>query len=213
MSETQTRETINIGVECFGAADGSVLCWRGVNYVPQGAAVVHDAAPGEDCLGSPGCRGCLARDLADARAELSRLRAVVEAVQAALEDRITGSLGTADWAIVDGRQYASVNPDWLRAIVAEARSVRAALAPVSSSGEAESGAHPEDFCDRCGGRNVKPWFAPSDVWNAVVGDEWSIICPQCFVELAEGSERFADEAWELRPTIRYPAPVSSGGQA
>lgn len=26
---------VNIGSECFGLADGSVLCWRGQNYVPQ----------------------------------------------------------------------------------------------------------------------------------------------------------------------------------
>lgn len=26
---------VDIGSECFGLADGSVLCWRGENYVPQ----------------------------------------------------------------------------------------------------------------------------------------------------------------------------------
>lgn len=26
---------IDIGPECFGLADGSVLSWRGENYVPQ----------------------------------------------------------------------------------------------------------------------------------------------------------------------------------
>lgn len=26
---------INIGEECFGLADGSVLSWKGQNYVPQ----------------------------------------------------------------------------------------------------------------------------------------------------------------------------------
>lgn len=26
---------VNIGSECFGLNDGSVLNWRGVNYVPQ----------------------------------------------------------------------------------------------------------------------------------------------------------------------------------
>lgn len=26
---------VDIGKECFGAADGSVICWRGVNYVRQ----------------------------------------------------------------------------------------------------------------------------------------------------------------------------------
>lgn len=27
---------IDIGPECFAAADRSVICWQGVNYVPQG---------------------------------------------------------------------------------------------------------------------------------------------------------------------------------
>lgn len=26
---------VSIGKECFGLADGSVLCWRGENYVPM----------------------------------------------------------------------------------------------------------------------------------------------------------------------------------
>lgn len=26
---------VNIGPECFGLCDGSVLSWRGENYVPQ----------------------------------------------------------------------------------------------------------------------------------------------------------------------------------
>jgi hypothetical protein len=28
-------DTIPIGPECFAAEDGSVICWRGRNYVPQ----------------------------------------------------------------------------------------------------------------------------------------------------------------------------------
>lgn len=45
--------------------------------------------------------------------------------------------------------------------------------------------HPEDFCHRCGGRNIYSWHAPNDVWNRVVGDRWNgIVCPQCFTELA-----------------------------
>lgn len=28
-------DTIVIGPECFATKDGSVLCWQGVNYVPQ----------------------------------------------------------------------------------------------------------------------------------------------------------------------------------
>lgn len=28
-------DLIDIGDECFGLRDGSVLCWRGQNYTPQ----------------------------------------------------------------------------------------------------------------------------------------------------------------------------------
>jgi hypothetical protein len=28
-------DIIDIGPECFAAADGSVICWRGQNYTPQ----------------------------------------------------------------------------------------------------------------------------------------------------------------------------------
>jgi len=45
--------------------------------------------------------------------------------------------------------------------------------------------HPEDYCHRCGGRNVYSWHAPDDVWNTVVAGRWQeIICPQCFTDLA-----------------------------
>jgi hypothetical protein len=30
---------VEIGSECFGLADGSVLSWRGENYVPQKATL------------------------------------------------------------------------------------------------------------------------------------------------------------------------------
>ena len=43
--------------------------------------------------------------------------------------------------------------------------------------------HPEHRCDRCGGRNIV-WHADSDLWNRVA-DEFSILCPICFVELAK----------------------------
>ena len=50
--------------------------------------------------------------------------------------------------------------------------------------------HPEDFCHRCGGRNIS-WHIDSDVWNAVMRPEgpdspwrWNeIICPACFSEM------------------------------
>jgi hypothetical protein len=58
--------------------------------------------------------------------------------------------------------------------------------------------HPEDFCHRCGGRNVC-WYAPSPLWNIVMSyphERWNgIICPQCFMELAEAAGLV--KAWRL----------------
>ena len=61
---------------------------------------------------------------------------------------------------------------------------------------------PEDFCHRCGGRNIS-WWTDSDVWNLIMrpdgpGSPWlwnEIICPQCFAELVEA--RFPNVAWHF----------------
>ncbi len=62
--------------------------------------------------------------------------------------------------------------------------------------------HPEDFCHRCGQRNVHAWHIDSAVWNSVVGgpvdSEWEgIVCPQCFTELHE-QVHGRTSIWELR---------------
>lgn len=44
--------------------------------------------------------------------------------------------------------------------------------------------HPEHRCDRCGGRNMRSWYADNDVWNQFAG-EYSILCPICLSELAK----------------------------
>lgn len=52
--------------------------------------------------------------------------------------------------------------------------------------------HPEDFCHRCGNRNVT-WATDGDTWNTVMRDggraefgPWhEIICIPCFTELAD----------------------------
>ena len=48
--------------------------------------------------------------------------------------------------------------------------------------------HPEDFCHRCGTRNML-WYATRDDWDAATS-AWAtetgregICCPQCFAEL------------------------------
>jgi hypothetical protein len=43
--------------------------------------------------------------------------------------------------------------------------------------------HPEDTCQQCGGPNIV-WFAPNEVWNAVMPDDGGILCPACFVKAA-----------------------------
>jgi hypothetical protein len=54
----------------------------------------------------------------------------------------------------------------------------------------------EDFCELCGGPNIKPWFAPSPIWNKVANDH-SVLCPQCFVALARRVG--IDPVWRLAP--------------
>lgn len=56
--------------------------------------------------------------------------------------------------------------------------------------------HPESYCHRCGGVNAS-WFAPSDVWNEVMGSPDGIVCPNCFVLLAR--MRGIDPTWMIAP--------------
>lgn len=44
--------------------------------------------------------------------------------------------------------------------------------------------HPEAKCQKCGNDNVV-WFAPNELWNKVVDDKTAILCPVCFVKMAE----------------------------
>lgn len=59
---------------------------------------------------------------------------------------------------------------------------------------------PEDGdtrCQLCGQRNVA-WFAPNDLWNAVMGGADGVLCPMCFVRKAEATDGFAaPPAWVL----------------
>ena len=58
--------------------------------------------------------------------------------------------------------------------------------------------HPEDFCQRCGRSNIV-WFAPNNLWNKVVrvNNHPGILCPVCFVELAEALG--IREVWKVAP--------------
>lgn len=45
--------------------------------------------------------------------------------------------------------------------------------------------HPEDSCNRCGGRNPS-WHAPSELWNKVTGHPAGLVlCPKCFQDKAD----------------------------
>lgn len=63
--------------------------------------------------------------------------------------------------------------------------------------------HPEDFCHRCGGKNVRSWSVDSDRFNAALGypNEHpydGIVCPGCFVELHEQATGL-QTVWRLAP--------------
>lgn len=44
--------------------------------------------------------------------------------------------------------------------------------------------HPEDYCHRCGGRNIS-WHTENKLWNSLIRDAGhpKILCPICFDEI------------------------------
>lgn len=66
--------------------------------------------------------------------------------------------------------------------------------------------HPETFCHRCGGKNVRSWSVDSDRFNAAVTalglNSGAILCPGCFVlghEMASGMHC----SWTLTPATPF----------
>lgn len=122
MSETETRDAPMSDVE--------------VN------ALVSDAR--RHLRTGTGCGSCvrgverLSANLADARAELSRLRGVVEAVQALADQALADSTEASD----DPCQWRDEHDCHATARYFLAERILGALAPVPSSGEAESGEQP-----------------------------------------------------------------------
>lgn len=64
--------------------------------------------------------------------------------------------------------------------------------------------HPEDYCHRCGGRNVT-WYAPQDIWQEAVKYQLQrgisgICCPSCLVQMHEAAtgERLI---WKFQPDV------------
>lgn len=66
--------------------------------------------------------------------------------------------------------------------------------------------HPEDRCQRCGGRNVPSWFVASDRFNASMEalglDRGAIVCPACFV-LGHEKATGLTCSWELQPGTHF----------
>lgn len=67
--------------------------------------------------------------------------------------------------------------------------------------------HPEEYCHRCGGKNVWSWHVDSDRFNVAMGPpsehQWNgIICPGCFVELHEASTGMRC-SWTLVPYTSF----------
>ncbi len=63
--------------------------------------------------------------------------------------------------------------------------------------------HPEDYCHRCGNRNIPSWSVDSDRFNIAMGREhqWNgIICPTCFVDLHEQASGLVT-TWRLVPEM------------
>lgn len=44
--------------------------------------------------------------------------------------------------------------------------------------------HPEEYCHICLGHNIS-WYAENDLFNKINRDGNGIMCPKCFLELAE----------------------------
>lgn len=57
--------------------------------------------------------------------------------------------------------------------------------------------HPEDFCHRCGRRNVS-WYADSAIWNEIHGGSGPIWCPVCFATAYE-QQTGQRVSWRLAP--------------
>ncbi len=71
----------------------------------------------------------------------------------------------------------------------------------------------ELHCDDCQ-QGYAVWFAPSPIWNFVMGgpeakdDPGGMLCPRCFTLRAEASG-IIPTAWEVRPEQPFVMPANS----
>lgn len=78
----------------------------------------------------------------------------------------------------------------------------------SSHGDREASSDDaEMWCDRCRRRHGVVWFAPSEIWNAVMRDgdrgnpdEFGFCCPTCFMQLAD-DRRIGNHMWKIAPEV------------
>lgn len=77
------------------------------------------------------------------------------------------------------------------------------------AGQREAGwpdIHPEDYCHKCGTRNMlwvasrEDWLAATSAWATETGRE-GICCPQCFAEMHE-EQADGRVVWVLTPHER-----------
>jgi len=65
---------------------------------------------------------------------------------------------------------------------------------------------PAPHCDDCDAL-VPTWFAPNEVWNAVMPERVGMLCANCFIRHAEHIG-FQCTGWELRPENPVPTPAA-----
>lgn len=117
---------------------------------------------------------------------------------------------------IDGTSFGDLNDRlpgrfWWRALLRTAES----NTRIASSGAAGSGEDDVLRCDDCS--RVNPvWFAPSDVWNLVVGgpdatdDPGGVLCPICFIAKAEAMG-IKPNGWRIEPEARNGAGENISG--
>jgi len=161
--------------------------------------------------------GELRRQLADAQAQLAEAQAERdEAFSKGFEQvrrRCVAAEARAEQAEATIAAVQSLADEWERKAGPESRAwsvfgqqvvsvpfaveqIRAALAAAGPSAP-ETPSDPTNACRECGIDNPV-WFAPNEVWNAVMGDHTGFLCPRCFIVRAEASG-LRPTAWILTP--------------
>lgn len=97
-----------------------------------------------------------------------------------------------------------IGEDWLDVSRRLAQEVIRLSSPAPSGERKEE--HPEAYCDRCRCPNIT-WFAPSPLWNkAIAGTHHDILCPVCFIQLAEAAG-IHTTAWKVTVEDEIPPEV------